>query len=364
MFRAPGAPWGDVPIAERMGARVRWLQTMRIGGTLTIQQGANPEQLRALGKQFTMKSTSIKNVQGSIDQLTSRLPQVWGGKDAEEFARQWAQLHRPAFAKLAAALSDNARTLAANAEAQETTSAEGGVRTASAPGPGAPGGPGGGTDSKDNPWIPNWLEDRNSPFRKGWSTWSMIKAFPKIRAGVFDLSVMAKTFGAGALNPFSSYGRLAWDLAKPQNWPDEALAAGLSRAFNASSDAVSGNWHKLAGLAEDSKAFKAFNVGTKGLGLLGAGIDGISAIDKFSEGDIAGGTASTIKAGLGVATVFAPPPANVIAGVITAGWTLYDNVPAVRNAVNGAAGAVADGAEAVGGAISDGAKAVGDFFGF
>ncbi|WP_077490601.1 WXG100 family type VII secretion target [Sinomonas mesophila] len=333
---------------------------------MTIKQGANPEQLRALGKQFTMKSTSIKNVQRSIDQLTSRLPQVWGGKDAEEFTRQWAQLHRPAFAKLAATLSENARTLAANAEAQETASAELGARTASAPGPGAPGGPGGAgtTDNKDNPWIPNWLEDKNSPFRKGWSTWSMIKAFPKIRAGVFDLSVMAKTFGAGVVNPFSSYARLAWDVAKPQNWPDEALAAGLSRAFNASSDAVSGNWHKLVGLAEDSRAFKAFNVATKGLGVLGAGIDGISAIDKFSEGNVAGGIASSAKAALGVASVFAPPPANVIAGVITAGWTLYDNVPAVRNAVDGAASAVADGAKAVGGAISDGAKAVGDFFGF
>lgn len=329
---------------------------------MTIQQGANPEELRALGKQFTIRSTAVRDAQRSIDQLASRLPHVWSGGDADEFTRQWAQVHRPAFAKLATDLGESARTLAANADAQERTSAElNGTRTVV---PGGPAVPTGATGPNNLPWVPDWLEDKNSPFRKAWSTWSLVKAFPKIRAGLFDLGAMAKVFGAGSLNPFSSMARLTWSLAKPQYWPDEALASGLSRAFNASSDAVSGNWHKLLGMAEDAKAFKAFNVATKGLGLLGAGIDGITAINKFSDGNISGGVASTIKAGLGVATVFAPPPANVIAGVITAGWSLYDNVPAVKNVMNGAASAVADGAKAVGGAVASGAKSVAHFFGF
>ncbi|MDP9884727.1 uncharacterized protein YukE [Sinomonas atrocyanea] len=345
---------------------------------MAIQQGANPEELRALGKQFALRSTSIRNAQRSIDQLASRLSNVWAGSDADEFTRQWAQIHRPGFIKLAADLGEGARTLAANADAQERTSAELDGRSPGGgpegPGPSVPAPVGAGSPS-NLPGVPDWLEDKHSPFRTAWSTWSLIKAFPKLRAGLFDLGAMAKVFGVGALNPFSSSARLAWSLARPQNWPDELLTTGLSRAFNASSDAVSGNWHKVLGLAEDAKAFKAFNVATKGLGLFGAGLDGLSAINKFRDGNIDGGIASSIKAGLGVATVFAPPPANVIAGVITAGWSLYDNVPAVKNVVDGAASAVAhgaeavgsavaDGAEAVGGAVADGAKSVAHFFGF
>ena len=307
---------------------------------MAIKQGANPEELRALGKQFTMKSTSIKNVQGSIDQLASRLPQVWGGKDAEEFARQWAQLHRPAFAKLAAALSENARTLAANAEAQETTSAEYGIGTTSAPGPGAPsGGPGPGSpeDDGNTPWIPDWLE--NSPFFGGWDMYSAIKAFPNLRFGIADLYLSTK--GLHAVNDA------------------DRLAVQFRNAFKVSSDLFDGTWGdiaKMSGLAESSRWMTALKVGGDGLGWLGVGIDGFQAIDHFSDGNTGEGVYSLVKAGLGAAS-FLPPPAGTVCMVASGALALYDNVPIVKETVNAMGSGIADAAEGA----WDGAK---DFFGF
>jgi len=324
--------------------------------------GADVAQLRTLAQTFGKASENLLQQSSQLGQSINSA-QAWKGPDAVRFKSEWNSSHRTVLMNAASALKKQSRFLLTQADEQETASnaAHG---SGGGPMPGGPGGGPGGNGGHGLPWVPDWLEDKNSPFRKGWSAWSMAKAFPKLRAGLFDLAAMGKVFGANALNPFSSYGRMAWDLMKPQNWPDEALATGLSRAFNSTSDAVSGNWHKLMGMASDSTAFKAFNVATKGLGVLGIGMDGLSAVDKFSHGDVTGGAASTAKAILGGVAVFAPPPANVIAGVITAGWTLYDNVPAVKHVVDGAVSGVVDGAKKVGGALADGAKAVGKFFGF
>ncbi len=43
------------------------------------------------------------------------------------------------------------------------------------------------------PWGPDWLadsDDSDSPFRDGWDMYSLTKAFPNLRAGVFDIAAM------------------------------------------------------------------------------------------------------------------------------------------------------------------------------
>ncbi|GAB4099389.1 WXG100 family type VII secretion target [Sinomonas halotolerans] len=311
---------------------------------MTIQQGANPEQLRALGRQFTIKSSSIKNVQSSIDQLAARLPQVWAGKDAEEFLQQWTRQHRPAFAQLAAALGENARTLAANAEAQERTSAElaggsgtDGTGTTGTGTAGAPGSGPGGTDSDNTAWIPDWLE--YSPFFGGWDAYNAIKAFPNIRFGLTDLYLAYKGLDTLA--------------------DSDALAVQFRNAFKVSSDLFDGSFAdiaKMSGLAESSRWMTALDVGGKGLGVLGVGIDTFQAVDSFSDGEYGDGAYSLVKAGLGAGS-FLPPPAGTACMVASGALALYDNVPVIHDTVNAIGSGITDAAEGA----WDGAK---DFFGF
>jgi uncharacterized protein YukE len=311
---------------------------------VAIQQGANPEQLRALGKQFTLRSTAVRNAQRSIDQLTARLPSVWAGLDAEDFVQQWARLHRPAFVRLAEMLSENATSLAANADAQERTSADLGGRVPGAPGtPGTPDAPGSGEPSgqqsagDNTAWIPDWLE--YSPFFGGWDMYNAVKAFPNLRFGISDLYLAAKGLDAVA--------------------DSDALAVQFRNAFKVSSDLFDGAWGdiaKMGGLAETSRWMTALDVGGKGLGVLGVGIDSFQAVDHFSDGDYGQGAYSLVKAGLGAAS-FLPPPAGTACMVASGALALYDNVPVIHDTVNAIGSGIADAAEGA----WDGAK---DFFGF
>lgn len=314
---------------------------------MAIQQGANPEQLRALGKQLTIKSTTIRNAQRSIDQLTARLPQVWAGQDAEDFARAWAQLHRPAFQKIATDLADSAKTLAANADAQERTSAElDGGRHGGAAGPGGsgPGGSGTAPGGKDTPWLPDWLE--NNPFYNAWNVYGTVKAFPNLRFGVTELVRLGRGLDLTA--------------------DSDKLLVGFRNAFKVSSDIFDLNFKDISvmgGLAETSKWAKGLDAFGKGLGGLGVAIDGVQAIDHFSDGDYGQGAYSLVKAGLGAAS-FLPPPAGTACMVASGALALYDNVPVIHNAVNAVGSGVKDAAEGVAHAAEsawDGAKS---FFGF
>jgi uncharacterized protein YukE len=362
---------------------------------VAIQQGANPEELRALGKQFTIQSAAVRNAQRSLDQLTARLPQLWVGGDAEEFTRRWAQLHRPAFAKLAAGLSESAKTLAANAEAQERTSAELDASPRRGTGPGGPQGD-----------LSSALLGAGALALGGLHGFLGVQ---KLVKAPFTLLKHAAQYGWVLKNERAAFvrsfqqgfhrvggpglrlGRLGANGPLDELLSQSGKSGGLTGALTKISDATSlKNLDRLTGLegtwASRFLAEKPWiGAGTKvewlgksglgrTLGWAGVGFSAYDAYQDFAHGDVKAGAWSTTKAVLGVGC-FMPPPAGTVCQVASVGIALYENREAIWNgtkAVAGAvadgagavAGAVADGAEKVGGAVADGAKSVAHFFGF
>jgi uncharacterized protein YukE len=364
---------------------------------VAIQQGANPDELRALGKQFALRSTSIRNAQRSIDQLTARLPQVWAGGDAEDFARRWAQVHRPAFAQLAATLNEGATTLVANADAQERTSAE--LDGASRGGAGG-GGSASGIDLSSA--VLGAGAFALGGLRSFLGVQKLVKApFTLLKHGAQygwvlknERAAFIRSFQQGfhrVGGPGLRLGRFGANGPLDELLSQSGKSGGLTGALTKISDATSlKNLDKLTGLegtwASKFLAEKPWiGAGTKlewlgksglgrTLGWAGVGFSAYDAYQGFAHGDAMAGMAGLGKAALGVGC-FLPPPAGTVCQVASVGIALYENREAIWNGTKAVAGAVADGAEAVagavtdgaekvGGAIADGAKSVAHFFGF
>jgi hypothetical protein len=194
------------------------------------------------------------------------------------------------------------------------------------------------------------LADPDSPFRDGWDIYSLTKAFPNIRSGVFDVGGMLHK------------SRIA-DFLDPAAWKAFQNSNEFSKFFNTSNQLFEGKWHEAFNLAEGGKAFAAFDVLGKGLGVLGVGLDSLDAANAIKDGKYGDAAYSGTKALLGVGS-FLPPPAGTVCMVASGALALYDNVPVIHDSVNWVGGKIADGAKAVGDTISDGVDAVGDFFGF
>jgi len=153
------------------------------------------------------------------------------------------------------------------------------------------------------------------------------------------------------------------DFLDPAAWRAFQNSNEFSKFFNLSNNLFEGKFHEVLNLAEGSNAFKYIDGFSKGLGVLGVGLDTLDAYNNFQEGDYGSAAYSTTKALLGAGS-FLPPPAGTACMVASGALALYDNVPVIHDSVNYVGDKIADGAEAVGGAISDGVDAVGDFFGF
>jgi hypothetical protein len=153
------------------------------------------------------------------------------------------------------------------------------------------------------------------------------------------------------------------DFTDPAAWRAFQNSNEFSKFFNMSNNLFEGKFHEVLNLAEDTKAFKYLDGFSKGLGVLGVGLDGLDAYNAFEDGNYGSAAYSTTKALLGAGS-FLPPPAGTACMVASGALALYDNVPVIHDSVNYVGGKIADGAEAVGDAVSDGADAVGDFFGF
>jgi hypothetical protein len=337
--------------------------------------GADVAQLRTLAQQFGNVSDHL--MQTSL-QLTNQINSnpSWKGNDATQFRSDWNGNHRALIQRTVRALKDESRKLLDNANEQEK---------ASDAAPGSGGGPVGvfagdpgwtgdsGDEGKPFQLGPDWLaDDENSPFRKGWETYNLIKAFPNLRAGIYDIASM---LDKSQMRQFLS--RAAWDTFQESN--------AISRYFNMSSDLFDGKLHTALNLAPGTSAFKALGAFGHGLGGVGVGLDALDAVNKLQTGDTGGAYYSGAKMILGVGSFF-PPPAGTVCMVAGGALALYDNVPAVKSSVNwvggklaeglntagGAIGqgteaageAIADAGEAVGDAVSDGAKSVSKFFGF
>jgi hypothetical protein len=277
----------------------------------------------------------------------------WRGEDAEHFRSDWNSTHRMLLQQTASRLKQESKLLLKNADEQDQASQHGGPGGSGPGGPGgSPGGSGSGGSggSEDDPTGPDWLADPDSPFRDGWDIYSLTKAFPNIRAGLFDLGGMLHA------------SRIS-DFTDPAAWRAFQNSNEFSKFFNMSNNLFEGKFHEVLNLAEDTKAFKYLDGFSKGLGVLGVGLDGLDAYNAFEDGNYGSAAYSTTKALLGAGS-FLPPPAGTACMVASGALALYDNVPVIHDSVNYVGGKIADGAEAVGDAVSDGADAVGDFFGF
>lgn len=321
--------------------------------------GADVAQLRTLAQTFGKASENLLQQSSQLGQSINSA-QAWKGPDAVRFTSEWNNSHRTVLMNAASALKKQSRFLLTQADEQETAS---NAAHGSGGGP-MPGGPGGGPGGNGDPFQlgPNWLADGdNSPFRNGWDLYNTIKAYPDLRAGIFDLVNFSKQ--ADGFKDFWSKDFRA--IAKA--FQDENY---ISKGLNSLSEAYSGDARNLLNLAEDGKAAKFFSVGGKALGGLGVGLDTLDAFNNFSKGEIGEGIYSSVKAGLGVAC-FAPPPIGTAAMVASGALAIYDNVPFVHDAVNATGKAIGDaavGAWNAGGKALDaagkGLKKLGGFLGF
>jgi hypothetical protein len=316
--------------------------------------GADVAELRTLAKQFG--KTADQLLQQST-QLTSHINSTtsWKGQDAVAFRSEWNGSHRTMLQQAAFALQQESKKLLENANQQEKASNAG--TGSGGTGPGAEAGPGGQGpvpgQGSNNPWGPGWLADPDSPFRDGWDIYGLTKAFPNLRAGLFDLPHFIKKADSFA-EFFSKDFR---DVAKA--FQDRNM---LSQLFNTSSELFDGRWDTALNLVEGGKAATFFEVGGKALGGLGVGLDLLDTVNNIKEGDGGAALYSGIKAGLGVAS-FAPPPIGTAAMVASGALAIY-NVPVVKETVNAIGGSIADGAKAAWEGAGDAVDNVGDFFGF
>lgn len=318
--------------------------------------GADVAELRTLAQQFGKASDTLLNQSTDLSNQINNNPS-WKGQDAARFRSDWNGSHRALIQQAAFALKQESKKLLENADQQEKAS-NGAPGSGGGPGisAGVPGS-GGGSGSSPGPFQlgPDWLADSdNSPFRKGWDTYNLVKAFPNLRAGLFDLPNFIKkadSFGEFFSKDFRDVAKTFQDTNP------------LSQYFNTSSELFDGKWDTALNLSEGGKAAKFFDLGGKMLGGLGVGLDLLDAVNNASEGDVGGAVYSGIKAGLGGLS-FAPPPVGTVAMVASGALAIYDNVPIVKETVNDIGGFIADGAKATWEGAGDAVDKVGDFFGF
>jgi len=126
---------------------------------------------------------------------------------------------------------------------------------------------------------------------------------------------------------------------------DGYLVARLGRAFPSSAE-----W-----LANGAGFLKG--VGTAA-GVLGAAYSAFSAGQAFARGDIEGGIVNSVGA-VGGALMLAPPPADIVGGVLLAGSMIYEHREAIGHAVEAIGRAELAVADGMGKAVSSIGSSVG-----
>jgi uncharacterized protein YukE len=323
--------------------------------------GADPDQLRALAKQFSSGSNQIRSSLETVSSLVNST-QSWQGPDASAFQQRWNSQVKQLGNTVVHALELGSTTLIKNADEQTATSqVDGGAGGNGGPGaPGSPGNPGPATPGSPSPW---------DAFRDGWDTYGDIKTMIEV--------------------PRDAYG-LAWlldhgkDITSKYEW---SRIPGRSIPFNlldSANDILNlDNLYKYipalnisdevfdasTGLARVKNGIFDF-VGQgglgKGLGVLGIGLDGYDAVTSAAKGDYGDAAWSATKAALGVAS-FLPPPAGTVAAVASIGIAVYE-LPGVKEFVDDTVSNVGKGvskfADEVGNGIKDLGEGVSDFLGF
>ncbi|SMQ71481.1 WXG100 family type VII secretion target [Agreia sp. VKM Ac-1783] len=296
--------------------------------------GADPEQLRALAKQFSSGSNQIRSSLETVSSLVNST-QSWQGPDASAFQQRWNSQVKQLGNTVVHALELGSTTLIKNADEQTATSQVDGGAGGNG-GPGTNGGPGGsGSGTSKSPGEPGFFS-QGSPFRDVWGKWGTLKNTIGLPKNLLGLGLMMRQ-GSDAF----------YDIAQ---WKNLANVNGLYGGLSGMSDIaglknLSNYFPSLkgaAGFLEETPAFfadkgddlKALGMGGLGraLGWAGVGFNLIDAADKAQAGDGWGAAGSVAKAGLGVAC-FLPPPVGTVAQVASVGIAIYE-IPAVKNFVD------------------------------
>lgn len=309
--------------------------------------GADPEQLRALAKQFSSGSNQIRSSLETVSSLVNS-GQNWRGPDASAFVQRWNGSVKSLGNTVVQALELEATTLIKNADEQTAASSVGG----SGGGPGGNGGPGGsgpggsgpgGSGGGDPKGGPGFFSD-GSPFRDAWGEWGKMKSFIGLPKNALGLGLMLKQ-GSEAF----------YDIAK---WKDLANVNSLYGALDDTGNLLGlKNLNQYipglkgaAGFLEETPVFfkgmgdtmESLGKGGLGraLGWAGVGFNLYDAVDKAGSGDGWGAAGSVAKAALGVAC-FLPPPAGTVAQIGSAAIAIYE-IPAVKEFVDNGVKAVGD----------------------
>ncbi|KQP57503.1 WXG100 family type VII secretion target [Agreia sp. Leaf283] len=311
--------------------------------------GADPDQLRALAKQFSSGSNQIRSSLETVSSLVNST-QSWQGPDASAFQQRWNSQVKQLGNTVVHALELGSTTLIKNADEQTATSqvdggpgggGPGAPGTPGNPGPSGPGGPGSPT-----PW---------DAFRGEWKDYGVIKALAGLPKNLYGLTAM-------------------WNLgpeifADPDMWkllPEfddvyrnmETVTDGLGlKNLNKYFPALEGakDFFEEAPLffQDKGKVLESLGKGGlgRGLGWLGVGLGAVDTVNYAIEGKTGDAVWSGVKTAMGVAC-FLPPPAGTVFQVASAAVAIYE-IPVVKEFVNGTVAAAGD-------AIGKGANAVAD----
>jgi uncharacterized protein YukE len=302
--------------------------------------GADPEQLRALAKQFSSSSNQIRSSLETVSSLVNS-GQNWRGPDASAFVQRWNGSVKSLGNTVVQALEVEATTLIKNADEQTAASSVGG----SGGGPGGNGGPGGsGPDGSGPGGSGNWWTDGVAAFREDWKTYGVNKALFSLPKNLYGLATM-------------------WNLG-PEIFKDAniwKLLPELDDTYSVMDTLTDGlglkNLNKYFPVLDGAKGFfeeaplffknqgnvmESLGKGGlgRGLGWLGVGLSAFDTVNYAAEGKTGDAVWSGVKTAMGVAC-FLPPPAGTVFQVASAAVAIYE-IPVVKEFVNGTVAAAGD----------------------
>ncbi|MEA9986561.1 hypothetical protein [Subtercola sp. RTI3] len=326
--------------------------------------GADAGELRALAKDMSATAAQLANVLSTLT-VQINTTEAWKGPDAEGFRQRWNTTHRSSLLGANSILSAAATALVQNAAQQENASAAdgasglpGGSNGGAGGWPGSDsgaGGAGGGTAP-----VPGLSPTQNSLLKDLLTNPGLLAT-----GGVFnDLAVVdlfnsltqlrlggefSSLQGALNFNKFASGFNSLNDFLSGENWGE--LTQGLSNVLGDSA---------LAGKVGSAAEF----LGSAGkvLGPVGAVLGVVSVGTDIAKKDYGRAGYDGVAAGLGIAALVTPPPADLALGLASGGMALgaalYDNVPVFHDAADATGEAIGTAAHATGEAIGAGAEAV------
>jgi uncharacterized protein YukE len=316
--------------------------------------GADPDQLRALAKQFSSGSNQIRSSLETVSSLVNS-GQNWRGPDASAFVQRWNSSVKSLGNTVVHALEVEATTLIKNADEQTAASSVGG----SGGGPGGNGGPGGSGPGGSGPGGPNGSGGPGSStpwdaFRDGWKEYGLTKAMFGLPKNLYGLNAMWN-LGPAVFKDADIWKLLPEldDTYRVMDTVTDGLGLKNLNKYFPVLDGAKGFFEEAPLFFKDQgKVMESLGKGGlgRGLGWLGVGLGAFDTVNYAAEGKTGDAVWSGVKTAMGVAC-FLPPPAGTVFQVASAAAAIYD-IPVVKEFVNGSVAAAGD-------AIGKGVDAVG-----